>query len=177
MKEVIDLKGQEMKTLIIVRHAKSSWDDISLADIDRPLNERGKRDAKEMAARLAKKGLRPDIMISSPAKRARKTSKRFLKEFDFDQDALRIEPALYEAPVKNFYQVIENLDNDFKTAILFSHNPGITDFVNDLGCLPVYNMPTCGVFAIEIQTGDWSEVQTADKKFLFFDYPKNEDSD
>lgn len=164
-----------MKTLVIIRHAKSSWDDVSLADIERPLNERGKHDAKMMAERARKKGLKPDLLISSPAKRAKKTAKYFLKEFDIDKDALSIASQLYEASVRDFYSVIEQIPDNFESVFLFSHNPGITDFVNDLGCLPVYNMPTCGVFAVAFESEHWNEVQAAEKSFLFFDFPKNKD--
>lgn len=164
-----------MKTLVLIRHAKSSWDDISLADIERALNDRGKNDAKMMAERLHKKDLMPDIFVSSPAKRARKTAKYFLKEFDFDKDNVSIAAQLYEASVKDFYSVIEQIPDTWNTAFLFSHNPGITDFVNDLGCLPVDNMPTCGVFAVELETDRWNEIQMVAKSFLFFDFPKNPD--
>lgn len=163
-----------MKTLILIRHAKSSWDNSMLQDFERPLNDRGKEDAPKMAHRLKNKNINIDIFVSSPAKRAKKTAKIFMKEFGADEENLLLIPSLYEASVNDFYSVVEDLDNENKTVALFSHNPGITDFINSLDCSPVYNMPTCGVFALEIETKSWSEFRQAEKKFLFFDYPKKE---
>jgi phosphohistidine phosphatase len=145
-----------------------------LPDFERPLNDRGKEDAPKMAHRLKNKNINIDIFVSSPAKRAKKTAKIFMKEFGADEENLLLIPSLYEASVNDFYSVVEDLDNENKTVALFSHNPGITDFINSLDCSPVYNMPTCGVFALEIETKSWSEFRQAEKKFLFFDYPKKE---
>jgi phosphohistidine phosphatase len=163
-----------MKTLILIRHAKSSWDNPMLKDFERPLNDRGKEDAPKMAQRLKNKNIDIDFLVSSPAKRAKKTAKIFLKEFGIEDEKLVLNPSLYEASLNDFYTVLEEVNNKNKAVALFSHNPGITDFINSLDCSPVYNMPTCGVFALEIDTDSWDKFRHAAKRFLFFDYPKKE---
>ncbi|HEY5464335.1 MAG TPA: histidine phosphatase family protein [Hanamia sp.] len=163
-----------MKTLLIIRHAKSGWDDASVPDIDRTLTDRGKSDAAMMAKRMKKNSIKIDAFVSSPAKRAKKTAEIFMKEFNEKEKKLLIIPSLYEASVKDFYNAIETLNNKDDAVALFSHNPGITQFVNSLDWPPVYNMPTCAVFAIKVKTKNWKDFNTAEKEFLFFDYPKNE---
>ncbi len=162
-----------MKTLLLIRHAKSSWDNSALSDFERPLNERGKEDAPIMAKRIKDKKIKIDAFISSPAKRAKKTAKFFMKEYEEKEKNLTLIPSLYEATLKDFYDAVEKLNDKDDTVALFSHNPGITDFVNSLKCSPVYNMPTCAVYALEIKTKHWKESKEAKKEFLFFDYPKS----
>jgi phosphohistidine phosphatase len=164
-----------MKILLLIRHAKSSWDNTSLSDFDRPLNERGKENAPVMAHRLKHKKIKIEAFVSSPAKRAKKTAKIFMKELGADENELILLPSLYDASVNDFYKATEELDDNFNCVALFSHNPGITDFINSLDCHPVYNMPTCGIYAIEIHTQKWDQFKEAEKKFLFFDFPKKEE--
>jgi phosphohistidine phosphatase len=162
-----------MKTLILVRHAKSSWDQPVLSDFERPLNERGKKDAPEMAKRLKEKGIKIDQFVSSPARRARKTAKYFAEEFDVKKDDIKMVEALYGADPSAFAETISGLDNDHETVILFSHNPGITEYASSLTKVRVDEMPTCAVFAVQADSDHWGEFGSAEKKFLFFDYPKN----
>lgn len=162
-----------MKTLILVRHAKSSWDVAGQKDFDRTLNERGKRDAPEMAQRLKEKGVKPDLLVSSPAKRAHKTAKYFADVLKIDKDAIVLVDALYEAPMDTFYTVVTGLNNKHDVVLLVAHNPGITAFVNTLTEVHTDNMPTCGVFAVQADTEDWKTFKESSKKFLFYDYPKN----
>jgi phosphohistidine phosphatase len=163
-----------MKTLLLVRHAKSSWDDPSMNDIDRPLNDRGKKDAPEMAKRLADKKIKIDALVSSPAKRAKQTCKHFAKEFDLKKKNITIEQRLYEAGPDNFSEVVEDLKNKWDAVAIFSHNPGITYFANSLTETHIDDMPTCSVFAIRIDIDKWKDFKTAKKEFWFFDYPKAE---
>jgi phosphohistidine phosphatase len=163
-----------MKTLLLVRHAKSSWDDASLPDFERKLNYRGKSDAKMMAKRIKEKEIDIDLFVSSPAKRAKKTAKIFMKEMDAKEKNLQLIPSLYEGSVHDFYDAIENLHHKENVVALFAHNPGITEFINSLDCSPIYEMPTCGVFSAKIKTKDWKDFRQAEKEFLFFDYPKNQ---
>ncbi len=162
-----------MKTLLLIRHAKSSWSDVGLSDFDRPLNDRGKEDAPEMAKRVKDRKIKVDLFISSPAKRAKKTAKIFMETYGENKNNLVLIPSLYEASVQNFYNAIEILDNKYNTIALFSHNPGITDFVNLMTDYKIDNMPTCGVFAVSIQTKKWSNFKDSDKELLLFDFPKN----
>ncbi len=160
------------KILFLVRHAKSSWDDPSIADFDRPLNDRGKRDAPEMAKRLAEKKADIDAFVTSPAKRAKQTCKRFAKEFDVPKKKVVEERALYEAGPKDFYDVIAGLKNKWDCVAIFSHNPGITTFVNGLTETRIDDMPTCGIFAVKVNAQKWEEFPSASKEFWFFDAPK-----
>ena len=163
-----------MKTLLIIRHAKSSWANAGQADIERPLNERGKSDAPQMAKRLKEKGIQIDLFVSSPAKRAHKTAKLFAEEYDYKKDDILIKEELYEAYAETFYKVVASLPAKYNTVAIFSHNPGITEFVNSLTGVHVDNMPTCAVFAVLINAKEWSSFKPDEKDFLFFDYPKND---
>lgn len=162
-----------MKTLILVRHAKSSWDETGLSDSERPLNERGKKDAPEMAKRLRKKGLQIDRFVSSPAERAFRTARYFAKEFDVKKGDIQVEKTLYGALPSQFGQVVASLKDDDNMVMFFSHNPGITEYANTLTNVRTDNIPTCGVFAVQAEVESWKDFAKADKKFLFYDYPKN----
>ncbi len=160
-----------MKSLIIVRHAKSSWENIT-DDFNRPLNERGKNDAPEMAKRLVREKIKIDTFISSPAKRAKKTARLFIHEFQHSEDDLVLIPELYNASVSVFYNVAAGLDQTHNTVAIFAHNPGVTDFANSLTTFKIDDMPTCGIFAIKIHSDSWEDFETAHKEFWFFNYPK-----
>ena len=162
-----------MKKLIVVRHAKSSWDEQGLNDVERPLNDRGKKDAPEMAKRLNDKDIKVDLFISSPAKRAKRTACYFAKEYKVDKKDIVLVDKLYTADLESFYDVLHKLDDRVKTVALFSHNPGITEFVNTLTGIRVDNMPTCAVFAVQSDAETWAKFKESNKSFLFFDYPKN----
>ena len=162
-----------MKTLIIVRHAKSSWSESGLSDFDRPLNERGKRDAPEMADRLQKKQKTIDLFISSPAKRAKKTAELFAEKFKYVSDKIVFFPELYLAGPRDFVAAISKTSSDVNSVIIFSHNPGVTEFVNTLTDTRIDDMPTCAVFIATINIDKWSNFEKADKQFEFFDYPKS----
>lgn len=162
-----------MKTLLVVRHAKSSWDRFDQPDMERPLNDRGKKDAPDMAQRLKEKGLKIDLFVASPAKRAKKTARLFAEEYKVDKDDILIRDELYEPSVESFYKVVTTLPDKQNVVALFSHNPGISEFVNTLTHVRIDDMPTCGVFAVSAAVNHWGEFREAEKQFLFFDYPKN----
>lgn len=162
-----------MKTLVLIRHAKSSWKGEGLTDFERPLNERGQRDAPEMASRLKARGLKIDGFVSSPAIRAKKTAKLFMEILDGNDTELTLIPELYDASLLSFKKVVENISDTLDTVALFAHNPAITDYVNSLGTTPVDDMPTCAVYAVKINGESWIDIQVVEKEFLFFDYPKN----
>mgnify|MGYP003042413655 CR=1 FL=1 len=162
-----------MKRLIVVRHAKSSWDDVSLPDFERPLNERGKHDAPMMAKRILDRKVDIDAFITSPAKRARRTASLFAKEFGQDKEDLILIDELYHAGPEEFYKAIEKAPAKAKTIAIFSHNPGITEFVNSLTDTRVDDMPTCAVYAVKAPIEQWSEFRQAKREFWFFDFPKS----
>lgn len=142
-------------------------------DFDRPLNERGKTDAPEMAKRLKDKKIKIDILVSSPAKRAFKTAKYFAEEFNIDRKDIQEVEKLYEASVTSFLSVVTSVQDKHDSLVIFSHNPGITEFANTLSGVHIDNMPTCGIFAVQSNAEKWSEFVQSGKNFLFFDYPKN----
>jgi phosphohistidine phosphatase len=161
-----------MKQLLLIRHAKSDWSTPSLGDFDRPLNDRGKKDAPVMAQRLLGKKIKIDAFIASPAKRAKRTASIFAKEYKRHKDEIIFKEELYGAPLTVFYDVIINVKDKFDSIAIFSHNPGITDFANSLTDGRIDNIPTCGIFAIKIKTKHWSDFKQAEKEFWFSDYPK-----
>ncbi|MEO5647169.1 MAG: histidine phosphatase family protein [Chitinophagaceae bacterium] len=163
-----------MKTAILVRHAKSSWDSGVPSDFDRPLNDRGKHDAPMMAKRLADKKLKIDAIISSPAKRAKKTAEEFAEVLGVKEKNFILVDELYHAGVTAFDEAIATADNSFDSLAIFSHNPGITEYVNTLTDEVTSNMPTCGIFAVRADVKSWKQFNESKKEFLFFDYPKRE---
>jgi phosphohistidine phosphatase len=165
-----------MKRLFLVRHAKSSWDDPSLDDIDRPLNNRGKRNAPEMGIRLRKQGIIPDLLISSPANRAHTTAKRISEEIGYPKKKIQIEDRLYHGSSNSMLSVIHSQNNTINSVMLFGHNPGFTDFANMLCGINIYNIPTAGIVAIDFSIDDWSEVSYNTGELVFFDYPKKQAS-
>lgn len=162
-----------MKKLLIIRHAKSSWDAAVQSDFDRPLNERGLKDAPAMAQRLLKKEVKIDQILSSPANRALTTATFFAKAYGIKTKKILEVPELYHAGIIVFNRVIDELDDDDKSVAIFSHNPGITDFVNSLTNVRVDNVPTCGIFAVKAAVKSWKDFGAAEKEFWFFDYPKS----
>ena len=162
-----------MKSIILIRHAKSSWNDASLSDFDRPLNERGKKDAPIMANRLFDNKVKIDVFVSSPAKRAARTARIFAKEYKMGKEDILFMTELYGAGEIEFFQVIEKLSDKYDNVAIFSHNPGLTDFANQLTDIRIDNISTCGVFAIKSMAKKWSEFGKAENKFWFFDYPKS----
>ena len=118
-----------MKTLLLIRHAKSSWDNAQLNDMLRPLNERGRRDAPDMARRLLKAAVKIDLFVSSPAKRARDTAELFIREYKRNANEIQFIPELYLASVQTFKEAIAGLDDANDSVAIFSHNPGITAFI------------------------------------------------
>ncbi|MBC7720993.1 MAG: histidine phosphatase family protein, partial [Pedobacter sp.] len=154
-----------MKQLLIIRHAKSSWNLSTINDFDRPLNDRGNKDAPMMAKRLLDKKVAIDAFVSSTAKRAFNTAAHFAKIYKQPQENIIQFPELYHAMPGIFYSVISKISDDIKTIAIFSHNPGITEFVNELTTTRVDDMPTCAVFAVTINYNSWGDFKTAKKAF------------
>jgi phosphohistidine phosphatase len=163
-----------MKTLTIVRHAKSSWKDPSLSDRDRPLNGRGERDAPEMGRRIEEAGIRPSLMISSPAKRAWTTAKIIAREISYPQEFLQREDDLYLATVDQMLDVLVAQDTRFNSIMLFGHNPGLTEFVNYLVPGLTDNLPTSGVVSVSFEQDDWSLYDKPQVQLDLHDYPKKQ---
>ena len=162
-----------MKTLTLVRHAKSSWKDTSLSDRDRPLNKRGKRDAPEMGRRIVAAGIRPSLIVSSPAVRAWTTAKIIADEIGYPREFLQRDNGLYLATVNGILDVIVTQDVGFSSLMLVGHNPGFTDFANYLVPGLTNNMPTAAVVSVEIDSDDWSLYDKPPIELLLYDFPKN----
>ncbi len=163
-----------MKTLYIVRHAKSSWTYQGIKDVDRPLKKRGINDAYLMATILKKQINKPDVFISSSANRALHTALIFSKIFKFPLANFQINNSLYSFSDGYLIKTIKALDDSFNSAIIFSHDHGINDFVNNFGNKEILHVPTCGIIGIKFDTKHWKNikpVKSAGKTFLF-EYPK-----
>jgi phosphohistidine phosphatase len=163
-----------MKTLTILRHLKSSWKDKDLPDIERPLNRRGKEDAPVMATRIREAGIRPSLILSSPAHRAWTTARIIAKEISYPMEFLQREAELYLADVDTLLEVLERQDNKFNSIMIVGHNPGLTEFANYLLPNLTDNIPTGGVVSLNIETDDWNLRDRAPAELLVFDYPKNQ---
>lgn len=163
-----------MKSLTIVRHAKSSWKDRGLTDRERPLNKRGERDAPIMAKRVAETGIRPSQIISSPAVRAWTTANIFARELGYPAEFLQREDGLYLASLDNLLDVVATQDTGFNNLMLFGHNPGLTDFVNYLVPGLTSNLPTAGVVAVNLECEDWMLYDRPPTELTLHDYPKKQ---
>jgi phosphohistidine phosphatase len=161
-----------MRTLTLVRHAKSSWQDPHLRDRERPLNKRGKRDAPMMGKRIAEAGIRPSLIISSPAVRAWKTARAVAREIGYPLEFLQREDGLYLASLDRLLDVVAAQDPGFGNLMLFGHNPGLTDFANYLCPGLTDNVPTAGVVCVEFDTDDWLLYEKPEIRLVRYDYPK-----
>lgn len=164
-----------MKQLILVRHAKSSWKDPGLADVDRPLNERGMRNTPEMGKRLARRGVRPDLILSSPARRAVATAKLLAAELGYPVADIEIVETLYEASEGVWLGLVHGLPAHVRSALIVGHNPEITAVVNRLCAARIDNVPTCGMLILGYETDSWGEVGRREPSEWDFDYPRREE--
>jgi phosphohistidine phosphatase len=161
-----------MKTLVIVRHAKSSWADPSLADHERPLNKRGERDAPLMGARLAEWGPPVDRVISSSAVRALATAEIVTQEMGLPWDEIVIDEGLYHASEEEMLEMIQEQDDYIDGLMMIGHNPGMTYLVNDISDLDLDNLPTSGVVVLQFDVDSWSEIGQVEAVTAEIDYPK-----
>lgn len=164
-----------MKTVYFVRHAKSSWADLNRSDHDRPLNARGKRDAPRMAARLLNLGVEPDGLLSSTAKRAKRTAREFARALDVPKTHRRYARTLYHAGPAAIERELWTLPPEWNTVLLFGHNPGYTDLANRLRAEGfIDNVPTCGIVGARAAIDDWTDFLLAGADRFCFYHPKQE---
>ena len=161
-----------VKTLYLVRHAKSSWDFPELTDHDRPLNKRGRRDSPEMGRRLKEKHILPDLMISSTASRAMATCQVIAKSVGCSDARIIGDRNVFHAGSETLLQLVRNTTDIVGSLMLFGHNPGFTDFANRLAQTNIWNIPTCGIFACTFPVDSWSEIEFGKGMLAFYDYPK-----
>jgi phosphohistidine phosphatase len=162
-----------MKTLTILRHAKSSWSDKRLPDHERPLNRRGEKDAPVMGARINDAGIRPSLIMSSPAIRAWHTARIVAKAISYPIEFLHRENELYLAGLDRLLDLFARQDNAFNSVMVVGHNPGLTEFANYLLPDVTDNIPTCGLVALNIDTDSWDLRERKEAELVLYDYPKN----
>ena len=168
--------SSERKILYLVRHAKSSWKDPSLADKDRPLNKRGRRSAPDMGKRLVVQGHRPDLIISSPAKRALSTARKIAQELGIEKSDIVMDEDLYFSGIGGMQCVLEGLDDRYYKVMMVGHNPDMTRLLNSLGNTYVANMPTCAIAVIGFDIASWADLYSAEGELLGYDFPKGSGS-
>lgn len=162
------------KTLFLVRHAKSSRDNPRLADRDRPLNKRGTRDAPEIARRLARRTVQPELIVMSPALRAVVTATVIADALDVESaNRLTIE-ALYDAGADVLLDVVRGFDDRYSRVMIVGHNPGMTDAANLLATASLENVPTCGVVVVRFAASSWADIRVGTGTVVDFDFPKRE---
>lgn len=161
-----------MKTLILVRHAKSSWNHPGLADFDRPLNQRGEHDAPDMGARLGAAFGAPDVVLASPAVRARETALALADGVGIRHDDLQLEGGLYGASGAEMASMIRRFDDAWQSAAIVGHNPGMTDLANRFTGRYIDNLPTSGVVIIRFEVDGWKDIAERGGSLVSFDYPK-----
>ncbi len=162
-----------MLKLFLLRHAKSSWDDITLNDFDRPLSKRGLKDIPFMGKSYRKEYTKPQLIISSPARRARETAELFAEEIDYKIDEINFEQRIYQNTLEDLVDIVQKIDDSYDRVILVGHNPSLTELANYLTEeITVDNIPTCGIFAIEFRVKSWKKIEHQGGTLLNFDYPK-----
>ena len=162
-----------MKTLILIRHAKSSWDSDALSDRERPLNKRGIRDAPFMGGTLKSKSIRPQLLISSPALRAHTTAKYIAGQIDYPEDNIRIEDLIYESGSRSIINLLASLNDKLNQVAIFGHNPDFSYLATYFSGSSIGNVPTCGIVCIDFPIETWKDIPDTNGKLRFFDFPKN----
>lgn len=155
-----------MKNLYLIRHAKSSWDDAKVTDLDRPLNEKGHQDAKLMSAFLYSQNIIPDLMISSPANRALSTCNYFATAFGYYPTKILQHKDIYEALPNDLYKIIHQLENQLSTVLIFGHNPSISYFLDEFINDYIPEVSACGIIHFRMTTGDWQNFNPNNAKFV-----------
>ena len=163
-----------MKYLLLTRHAKSSWSNPGLADIDRPLNERGKKAAPFMGKLIMDKGEKPELLISSPANRALSTAKIFGEAMGLVENDIIIDRTIYGADAKQLLELVQDQVDLYKSIMLFGHNPTFTLFVNLLTGSNIINVVTCGVVRIDFEFSSWIDINFGSGKLVYYEYPKKQ---
>jgi phosphohistidine phosphatase len=168
-----------MKTLVLIRHAKSSWKHHELKDYQRPLNGRGRRDAPLMAERFSHLEPKPDLLVSSHAVRAQETAKVFAQDLGYPLERIQLNEQIYEAMSDTLLNIISELPDKHQRVALFGHNPGFTNLVDALTTENIINLPTAGVAVIDLPIKKWEAVkkvaQEQSGKLVYYSYPKLEE--
>ncbi len=160
-----------MKTLFILRHAKSSWKDLSLSDHDRPLNKRGIHNAPFIASVLLKTGYPIEKIMSSSAKRAYETANYFAEALQIEPEDVVLNKKLYEASAMKIGSAILNLPAEINSALIVGHNPGLEEFLREYTSWDEEYLPTCGLVGLRFE-GEWSKIFEKNAVSFFYEYPR-----
>jgi len=161
-----------MKTLYLVRHAKSSWNYPELSDFERPLNKRGNHDAPLMGKLLKEKSIKPDRMVTSPATRALITARYVAMNLNYQLEKISIDERLYDAGQNDILEVIGEVGSKVNNLMIFGHNPGLTYVANSLCEEYIDNIVTAAVYSINFETESWTSISNKNSSFNFYEYPK-----
>ncbi|MBI4547222.1 MAG: histidine phosphatase family protein [Ignavibacteriae bacterium] len=161
-----------MKTLLLVRHAKSSWKNPELSDRERPLNNRGKRDAPFMGKLLSERGVKPDLLITSPTNRAMTTARYVAHELQYRISEIVTDESLYGQTMDHILHVIQGFENSINTVMIIGHNPEITLCANYITANTIENIPTCGIVCVDFSIELWNEIARGNGALRYFEYPK-----
>ncbi|MBI4845800.1 MAG: histidine phosphatase family protein [Candidatus Omnitrophica bacterium] len=161
-----------MKHLYLLRHAKSNWDNPKLDDFDRPLNTKGKKDAPRVGKFLKKQELIPDVIISSPAKRAIETAEIIAKSVKYPFSKIIQDNNIYNAQMKTLLKTVRSINDKNEKAMLIGHNPGITDLANCLSSFQVENIPACGIVCLDFDADSWKSAGKDNGIFILFNFPE-----
>jgi len=160
------------KSILVIRHAKSSWKDASLADFDRPLNKRGKHDVLAMSRYVAEHCPTPDVVYSSSSIRTRRTVEPFVRMWELPHHSIHFTDDLYHTNCDGMLEQIRQWPNECATVALFGHNPGLHDLVEVLADVNIEKFPTCAIARIELHIADWHKAEAACGTLMQFDAPK-----
>ena len=161
-----------MKILYLARHAKSSWKYPQLDDFERPLNKRGHKNAPFMGGVLKKRGVLPDLILSSPANRAAMTARIIAAEIDYPLEGVIYAESMYGAGERGMIGIIKQMGDEISKLMLVGHNPGMTSLANAMGNDPVSNIPTSGIYCVHLEISSWEMIRDRCGKTEFFEYPK-----
>lgn len=162
-----------MKKLYLIRHAKSSWKDMTLDDFDRPLNKRGKHDSKLMGQLLKSRAIKPDRILSSPAKRATITSQNISNAIDYNVEEIDYLESIYEASLTDLLTILKSVDNSHHTLFLVGHNPSLNSLLDYLVHYHnIHNIVTTGIAEVDLSINKWGELAQYSGALVQFEFPK-----
>lgn len=161
-----------MKTLYLIRHAKSSWDNAKLADFERPLNKRGQKAAPFMAKLMLENNVQADLIISSPANRALTTAEIFCEALGYPQEKIEQRIEIYDGGINHMLQIVRQIPDNCSSVMLFGHNPTLTSFANFIAGEHLENIVTCGIVRIDLKSDSWQKTMMDSGKLVWYEYPK-----
>lgn len=161
-----------MRTIYLIRHAKSSWDDEDLEDFERPLNERGRNDAPEMGRRLKLAGVKPGIILSSPALRAIATARKIAEILNFPCQDILVDSKLYEASEKEILNAISKQNNELVSMLVIGHNPGMHLLCKKFGAVDLEYFPTCAIGGFRFDSDYWKDLEKMKGSMIYHDFPR-----